>query len=212
MANAINELSGTFRDSTGKGASHRLRRAGLLPGIVYGQTKTALSVAVSPKETAKILLGPLRRNVMIHLNLEDKKGVNTKTVMVRDLQIDPVRRNPIHIDFVEIDPTKPVSVPVPLSLTGKSKSVVAGGKIEQVHHTLRVKVLPAEIPEKIVIDVTDLEFGTTPASAVVLPKGVSLADAPSMAVLTIKIPREEKEEAPVAAAAPAATPAAPAAS
>jgi large subunit ribosomal protein L25 len=212
MTNAINELSGVLRETSGKGPTHRLRAAGLMPAIVYGGGKGATAVAISPKEATKMLLGPLRRNILIHLNLTDEKGAakKTKTVMVRDLQVDPIRRNLLHIDFVETSAKEPVAVNVPLVTFGKSKSVTAGGKLDQIRHTIRVKVLPGDIPEKIELDVTDLEFGSTPASAVKLPKGVTLVDAPNTAVVTIKIPRADKDEEAAAGGAPAA--AAPAAS
>lgn len=206
MANPINELSGILRSSTGKGPSHRLRQAGLLPAIVYGNGKNATSVAISPKETTRALQSPLRRNVMIHLNLQDENGQNpfVKTVMVRDLQIHLTKRHLTHVDFVEINANEPVVVSVPLSLFGKSKSVVAGGKLDQIRHAIRVNVLPAEVPAKIELDVTELGFGSTPASAIVLPLGVSLADPAATPVVSIKIPRAEKEED----AKPGATPAA----
>lgn len=208
MTNAINELPATLRTSTGKGPSHKLRHAGLVPAIVYGGGKKATSVAVPPKETTKLLMTPLRRNVMVHLNLKNEKGTTlpTQTVMVRDLQIDPVRRNLIHVDFVEINPKEPVAVHVPLFLFGKSKAVVEGGKLDQIKQSLHVKVLPGNVPEKIELDVTDLGFGSTPASVVKLPKGVSLVDLPSTSIISIKIPRAEKEETPVVAAVAAAAP------
>ncbi len=213
MANPINELSGILRSSTGKGPSHRLRQAGLLPAIVYGNGTESTSVAVSPKETTKALQSPLRRNVMIHLNLQDENGqnANTKTVMVRDLQKHPVKRHLTHVDFVEINANEPVAVNVPLSLFGKSKSVVAGGKLDQIRHTIRVNVLPAEVPEKIELDVTELAFGSTPASAIILPQGVSLFDPPGTPIVTIKIPRADKDDETAAAGTPAVA-AAPAAS
>ena len=102
MSNPINELSGSVRDSHGKGPARVLRQSGQVPGVVYGKGSKALSVAIDPKVATKMLLSPLKRNVMIHLNLENQ---TTKTVMVKDLQIDPVRRNLTHIDFIEIDPS-----------------------------------------------------------------------------------------------------------
>lgn len=206
MSNTITELSGSVRVETGKGATHRLRRLGNVPAVVYGGGKEALSVSVSPKEATKILQGPLRRNVMIHLNLEGVKAgkTETKTVMVRDVQIDPVRREMTHLDFVEVDAKSPISVHVPLILFGKSKSVQAGGQLDQIKHTLKVKVLPGEVPHKLELDVSELEFGSTPASAVVLPKGVELDEGPMNTVVSIHMPRAEKEETPAAGAAPAA--------
>lgn len=196
MSNSTTELSGILRGSTGKGPSHRLRHAGLLPAIVYGKEKEATAIAISPKETTKALQSPLRRNIMMHLHLQNENGteVKSKTVMVRDIQIHPTKRSLTHIDFVEINIDEPVAVNVPLFLFGKSTSVVAGGKLDQIRQRILVNVLPTAIPEKIELDITDLPFGSTHASAVNLPAGVTLADAPNTPVVTIKIPRADKEE------------------
>lgn len=207
MANAITELEGFLRLDTGKGPSRKLRMAGHIPAVVYGGGSKALAVAVSPKESTKILQGPLRRNVMIHLNLEqsDGTGRETKTVMVRDLQIDPVRRNLTHLDFVEINAKEPIEVSVPLILIGKSKSVLAGGQLDQIKHALKIKVMPSDVPVKFELDITDLEFGSTPASAIKLPAGCELAEAELNTVVSIHVPREDKNAAVAAdAAAPAA--------
>lgn len=200
MTNPINELSGVLRSTSGKGPSHRLRKTGLMPAVVYGGGQNASSVAVHPREMAKLLKGPLRRNVMIHLNLEDETGApqQTKTVMVRDVQVHPVKRSLTHVDFLEVDAQRPVAVSVPLIFFGKSKAVTAGGFLDQVSKTLKIRTLPGAIPEKIEIDVTELPFGATHAKQIRLPAGIELVDAPETTILTIRIPKAE--EATVAAA------------
>lgn len=196
MANPEKNLNGTIRESSGKGSARKLRKADLIPAVVYSGGKEVLSFSTSPRETTKILLGPLRRNTLIHLELNDKAGksVAKKTVMVRDLQIDPVMRTLQHIDFAEIDIKKPVSVMVPIALTGKSKTVVAGGQLEQVRHKIKVKCLPTLVPHKIDLDITDLPFGTTHSSDVTLPKNIELAEPPSYSLVTIRHPRGADDE------------------
>ncbi len=209
MSNNFYELFAEFRGQTGKGPSHRLRKAGQIPAIVYSGGKEATSIAVSPKDATRMLKGPLRRNQMIHLHLTDSTAGKalTKTVMVRDLQIDPVRRDLKHVDFIEVNPKLPMKVAIPLILIGKSTAVTTGGgKLDQIKRAIHVRVLPGEIPEKVELDVTDLKFGSTHASEVKLPSGVALEEDPLEAVVTIRIPKAEKEEAeatPVAGAAPA---------
>ena len=210
MANAITELDGFLRQSTGKGSSRKLRKSGFIPAVVYGGGSEALAVAVSPKESTKILQSPLRRNVMIHLNLAEGEGrkSETKTVMVRDLQIDPVMRNLTHLDFVQINAKEPIEVAIPLILFGKSTSVLGGGQLDQIRHTLKVKVMPSDIPVKFELDITDLEFGSTPASAVKLPAGVELAENELNTVVSIHVPREDKTAAAATTEAAAGAPAA----
>lgn len=215
MANAITEMDGFLRRDTGKGPSRKLRKSGFIPAVVYGGGAEALAVAVSPRESTKILQGPLRRNVMIHLNLDhsDGKDRETKTVMVRDLQIDPVKRNLTHLDFVEINAKEPIEVAVPLILFGKSKSVLSGGQLDQIKHSLKVRVMPSNVPVKFELDITNLEFGSTPASAVALPSGCELAENELNTVVSIHLPREDKTASAetTAASTPAAGGAAPAA-
>lgn len=207
MKNKANVIHAQVRSTAGKGSARKDRRAGLLPAIVYSGGRDASSICVYPREIGKLLHSPLRRNVLIELDVKDENGkdLKPKTVMVRDLQVHPVKRDLLHMDFVEIDPTQPVTVKVPIQLTGKSKAVTAGGKLEQVLHQLSVKSLPADIPASIAIDITDLKMGSTHASDLEIPAGLELATSSKAAILNIKIPKSaEEEEAAEAAAAEAA--------
>lgn len=193
------ELSAEVRDGRGKGPSRRLRKEGKLPGVVYFKGSAATSVMMEPKAFVKALMGPLRRNQLIELKL----GSDMKTVMVRDIQIDPIRRNPTHVDFWQVDPQVPVVVSVPLRTTGKSKAVVLGAKLDIVTRNVRVRVLPGSVPEKIEVDVTDLEQGAFRAKDLPMPEGCALAEAEHLTVLTVSRPRADRDEA-VEGAAPAA--------
>jgi large subunit ribosomal protein L25 len=109
--------------------------------------------------------------------------------MVRDLQKNVVRRDVTHVDFIKVSDDSPVKVSVPFITHGRSKSVVAGGKLSVTARSIRMNVVPSKIPEKIVYDVTDTPFGTIRAGAVELPEGCELFDDPHTAMLTIKTPR-----------------------
>lgn len=191
MKNQANVIHAQIRTSTGKGAARKARKAGYLPCVVYAGGRDAQSVAVFPKEISKLLHSPMRRNVLIELDVKDAAGkdLEPKTVMVRDLQIDPIRRELIHLDFVEVDPKNTVDVDVPLHTFGKSKAVTAGGKLEQATHQLKIRALPTQIPANIEIDITDLKMGSTHASDIKLPSDVELVTNPSAAVINIKVPK-----------------------
>jgi large subunit ribosomal protein L25 len=147
----------------------------------------------------------LRRNVLIELEIE---GQATRHVMVRDLQKHPVRRDMVHVDFVQVDPTKEVIVEVPVGLQGRSVSVVAGGKLEQVRRYVTVSCLPTVIPAQVDVDITNLPFGSTRTANITLPDGLTLQDDPELPVITIKTPRGKLEgEEEEGEAAPAAAPA-----
>jgi large subunit ribosomal protein L25 len=203
------KIEGTIRTEHGKGAARRARNADLVPGVVYGAGET-LGVTVSPKALTKALTGPLRRNELLELSLKDAAGkVTTKFVMVKELQAHPVRRTAVHVDFLEVRKDKPVVAAIPIVLTGKSKAATAGAAQRLISRVLRVSVLPESIPEQITFDTTEAGFGVIRAKAVTLPKGLTLVDPPDFPVLSLKMPRGDKEEA--VAATPAAAAAAPAA-
>jgi large subunit ribosomal protein L25 len=197
------------RLETGKGPSRRLRMADELPAVLYARGQDTVPIIVSPKETTKILRGPLKRNAIIELAIEgDSKK---RIVMVKERQIHPTKRGLSHVDFVEVDLKRPVTISVPVKLSGKSESVTLGGKLDHVLQKMRVSCLPGEIPEFIHVDVTDLPFGSTHTKDVLLPEGLKNAEKPRVVVLTIKKPRgatkEEGENAPAAAPKAAAAPA-----
>jgi large subunit ribosomal protein L25 len=180
------------RMKTGKGPSRRLRMQDELPAVLSSKGQDALPLIVSPKETTKILRGPLKRNAIINLAIEGE--AKERTVMLKERQIHPTRRVLTHVDFVEVDLKKPVSISVPLTLSGKSESVVLGGKLDHVLQKLRISCLPANIPEFIDVDVTNLLFGSTHTKDINLPEGIKLAEKPRVVVLTIKRPRGATKE------------------
>jgi large subunit ribosomal protein L25 len=205
-------MEGQLRTGHGKGASRRLRQADQVPAVVYGQGNGAMNVAVSPKALIKALTGSLRRNQLIELSLKsvDGKDAGKKLVMVKDLQAHPVRRTPMHVDFLEVKAGQPVVVRIPVEVTGKSKAAVAGARVQLCSRDLAVAVAPEAVPAKIVIDTTECDFGVVRAKAVPLPAGVALACDPEFPVVSLRMPRGEKDEAAAtpAAGAAAAAPAA----
>ncbi len=201
-------LEAILRTGHGKGASRRVRAAGHVPAIVYARGKPTLSIAVGPKELTKALMGPLRRNVLLGLNI---KGEGSRTVMVQDLQTHPVKRVATHVDFIEVAPDARVPVRIPIEVTGKSKAVGQGAKLTLISRTVTLEAAVNDVPEKVVFDVTDEGFGVIRAKQIKLPAGTSLVDAPDTPLISLKIPRGDKEEEAAAAAAPAAEGAAPAA-
>jgi len=185
-----NILTAQKRQVLGKGPSRRLRMDNQLPAVVYAKGKETVSIIIDPRQTTKLLMGPLRRNVVIKLDVE---GQNSN-VMVRERQIHPTRRSLTHVDFVEIDLNKPVVVSVPVTLSGKSEAVTLGGKLDHVLHKMKISCLPANIPEIINVDISDLSFGSTHAENINLPEGLCCAEKPRVVVLTIKKPRGAAKE------------------
>ncbi|HXW59936.1 MAG TPA: 50S ribosomal protein L25 [Myxococcota bacterium] len=208
-----NILTASIRQNLGKGPARRMRMNEQVPAVVYRKGKESIPIVIGQRQTTRLLLGPFRRNVVINLEIENDSQKN-RLVMVKERQIHPVRRNLTHVDFVEIEANKPVTVAVPLKLGGKSEAVTLGGKLDHVLAKMKVSCLAANIPEFIDVDISNLSFGSTHTKDIPLPAGLKLAEKPRVVVLTIKKPRgAAKEEeaskegaaakpAPAAAAAP----------
>jgi large subunit ribosomal protein L25 len=198
-------IEATIRTANGKGAARRLRAAEQVPAIVYSKGKTAEAVSVEPKALAKALLGAKRRNQLIELQVKDEAGkaIGSRFVMTREVQIHPVRRSAVHVDFLEVNPETPIHAKVPLETTGKSKAVVNGARMQIVLRTLNVLVKPGQIPEKISFDTTECGIGVVRAGAVSMPAGVKLLDDAEQPVLSLRMPRGEKPAEEAAPAAPA---------
>ena len=202
-------LEGVRRSQFGDGNAGRLRRTGQIPAILYGgDTREAEPIAVDPKALVKILHSDSGANTLIALKIE---GAGDSRVLLREYQVHPVTRELLHADFYRVAMDRVLRVTVPVHLTGEAKGVKAqGGMVDFVHRELVVECLPADIPEHITVDVTEL----------MLHDGVRVRDLPAgkwkpvsdadMLIVHVVAPKVEVAPEPVeAAAAPAAAPAEP---
>jgi large subunit ribosomal protein L25 len=148
----VSELSGSLRTSVGKKDAKALRDADLVPCVLYGQgTQTHFSARKIDIE--RLVFTP----EVYQVNL-DIDGVKSKAI-IQDIQQNPINGSVRHIDFFQLDETKPVKVGLPIRLTGASRGVLAGGKLLQVFRRLTVIGLPSALPDAITIDITKLRIG-----------------------------------------------------
>ena len=152
-------LQARRRVGHGKGAGRRVRANGLIPAVVYGQGQEPVSVALDPKAVKAILMSPKRRNTTFQLEVDG--GETTALCRIGEIQKHPAKRTLVHCDIVRLDPARPLKAKVPLALVGKSKAEVVGGKIRFVVREVVVEALPAEVPERIDVDVTKVGVGHT---------------------------------------------------
>ncbi len=196
------------RQSATKGETGRIRRAGKVPAVFYGPGKIGQRVCVDAREF-RMKLDGLEGSHLIQL-LSPMAELNEKTVLLKEVQRHPVSSAPMHIDFLEVDVTKPITVTVPLHFVGKAQGVTAGGLLQSLRREVTVECLPREIPDFIQFDVTSLALHDTVHIAdLVLPPGVKAVYDTNDAVVTIASPVAEAK--PTAAEAEAATAAATAA-
>jgi len=195
------------RESLGKNASRRLRHEGLIPAIVYGAKKETVPVIVDPKKILEIIHSESGVNTIFQLNLAEKEA--RRHVMIKEYQVDPVKGNLIHTDFVRIQMDEVIEVDVPVQVTGEAAGVkLDGGILDHVTRQVRVASLPADIPDHIAIDVTPLKIGDA-LRVSDLPKSdkYRILSDPDLTLVVVSPPAKEEV---VAAAAAEAAPAAPA--
>ncbi len=192
------------REAFGKNAARRLRYAGRIPAVVYGDQGPALPVIVDPKEVLRVLRSDAGQNAIFNLEI---KGKAPARVMLRDWQLDPIKGNLLHVDLVRIGRDHKLKVRVPIHVTGEAKGVkVQGGVFEFALREVEVECLPDDIPETLTIDVTELTIGKNlrVSDLPLGPKVKVLTDANRVVahVVTLKA-EEEKPAEEVAEAAPA---------
>jgi len=195
------DLTAERRTERRKAAAERLRRAGRIPAVLYGEGDPLL-LSVSPKELQAAL--GAGENVIINLQVKMDGGVETRKVLVKELQTDPVWGRPLHADFLGISMTREIVVKVPVELTGTPVGVAAkGGILEHALWELEVKCLPAAIPDRITLDVSGLDLGDAlHVKDLKVPEGAAVETDPDQVVAMVSAPRVEAEE-PVAPEAPA---------
>jgi large subunit ribosomal protein L25 len=206
MARAIT-IAAEPRVLRGKNEARRLREKGLIPAIVYGAFKEPMSVAVSPKAIERVLHSKSGHNTIFDVGVE---GGETTPAMVVDWQYDPVKDTLLHVDLKRIDLTKRITVSVPVVTQGESKGVKQqDGLLELVTREVTIECLPDDIPERFVLDVTELMMGQSiRAGDIVLPPGTKLMSAPENVIAHVVALRQIEEpvaaaETPEAAATPA---------
>ena len=185
------------RDPKGKGGARRARRAGQLPGVVYGEGRPPRHVAVGMREFVRAVEHGAR---VLDLDLE---GVGASRVLLKDLQYDALGRRMVHADFLRLHPEHELTIGIPLDLIGTPKGIADGGILTVLREVVQIRCLPTHIPEKIEVQMAPLGLGESlHPRDVELPPNVALAEDPDDVLLTISVPRgiETDEDADEAAA------------
>ena len=200
----VGKLTVSLRECSGKGGSRKLRADGKVPGVCYGASVDGriepLPITVDVKQLRGALDPVRKRNTVISLTIEGGAATRSLHALVKDVQVDALRRDVTHVDLLAIDPDKEVRAEVPLEFTGKPKGAIDGGQIRIVLRSLTVRAKPSDIPVKLVVDVSPLEIGDViHVSAIELPAGVASVTGRDLAVVTCAAPEEEKVAATEAA-------------
>ncbi|NOZ79208.1 MAG: 50S ribosomal protein L25 [Acidobacteria bacterium] len=188
------------REGLGKEAVRKLRQIGKIPGVVYGGNKEPFPIAVDRHSVQELLRQEAGENTIFLLKLKGAK--QQRRAMIREIQIDPMTRDFIHIDFIRVTRGQKLTVSVPVELVGDCAGVRHGGVLEFSTREISMEVLPRELPEKITVDISEIDIDqnvTIEDLMDLMPKSARVLEDPGRVVVTIGAPRaaavEEEEEA-----------------
>src|SRR6476646_8343972 len=204
----VKELKATARPKSGKGAARAERRAGRIPGVIYGNNLPPLTISVDDKELRQRILAGRFLTTLFEIDLDGKKHL----LIPRDFHLDPVRDFPVHVDFMRLGEGATIRVSVPLRVVGAETAPVIkrGGTVNIVTHTIDLECAVDNIPQYIEADVSSLEISySLHLSDVKLPTGVKALSREDATLVTIVPPSGYAEEQKAAAAGAAAAAAAP---
>ena len=187
-------LTAEIRDGVGKEKARKIRARGLVPAIFYGPRSKTIPLVVDPKELAKALHTEAGENVLINLEIRKGDQADRKVVMVKDIQIDPLKRTALHTDFYEVAMDEMVIVEVPIHLLGKPEGIKMGGILEQIRRVIEVQCLPTDIPKSIDVDVSSLKIGDSiHVQDLQVEKGKILSET-NFTIVTVVPPVVEEEK------------------
>ena len=196
MAGERVKLQVKERDSRGSAEARRLRREGLIPGVLYGNGKQPHAICIPERELRRVLTGPGGLHAILDVLLEGEN--TTHASILKDFQQDPIRGHISHVDLQEVRLDQPIQASVTVQLTGEPEGVKEGGVLSQVQREINVEALPMEIPEHIELDVSGMAIGDTLRLADLSEReGVKYLDDPEETVLaTVTLPTRVEEPEP----------------
>ncbi len=181
------------RETPGSRASARLRRTGVIPGVLYGRGKKPHAIAVDERVLRGVLSGPHGRHAILDVVLEGQK--TTHASILKDFQVDPIRGRITHFDLHEVRLDQTITAQVAIELVGESPGVKLGGVLSALVREVSVEALPLEVPDRLELDIGETEIGATLRVADLrAPEGVRILDDPDTVVVSVAAPRAVEVE------------------
>jgi len=197
MATQTPEITITVeaREGRGTGEAGRMRNQGRVPSVLYGGDKPPVAISVDEHAVQEILKGAAGENTIFLLKL---KGTDEERLaMIKELQVDRISGKFIHIDFIRITRGHKLTVKMPVELVGDCVGVRNGGRVDFVSREIEIEILPREMFDKFVLDITNLEVGELLKVADLasqLPENASFLDDENRVICVVEIPRVIEEE------------------
>ena len=183
-------LEAQKREASGKGAARGMRRAGNLPGVLYGRKNEVIPIQINARGFRDFLQN-YGENAFINLEIADH---GTENVMVKEIQRDPVSNQLLHTDLLRISMDEPITSAVPITLIGAAPGIQEGGILEFPHRQLTLYCLPTLLPDEIEVDISELEIDDRRSvEDISLPEGIEIIDDPNTRIVAVVPPRIEEE-------------------
>jgi large subunit ribosomal protein L25 len=186
-------LAAELREDTGKSFNKKLRRQGMVPAVVYKAKKPSTNIQVKVSDFSKALKTSAGENVVIKLDIKSDSKKDERTVIIKEIQHEPLKGDVLHIDFNQISLTEVMKFNVPVIAKGEAVGVkVDEGVLSHVVRELEVECLPTDIPESFEVDVTEMKIGDAiKASDIKIPEGIKLLTDPEAVLVTVEPPIKE---------------------
>lgn len=183
------DLKGTLRPDLGKKGSKQVRKNEAVPCVLYGNGVEKIHFSVTERDLGTVLYTP---NVyLVNLDLDGKKY----TGVMREIQFHPVTDVPLHVDFINVVEDKPVTIELPVILTGNSEGVKQGGKLQLVTRKVKVSALAKDLPDNLTVDVTNLGLGKTVYVKELNFANIRIITPGTVTVCRVKTTRASREQA-----------------
>jgi len=193
------------RTQSRRNGARKLRAAGRVPAIIYGQQAKPQNIELSAKEFGDLIHHSASENLLVDLSVESDARAK-RLALVQEIQHHPLDGDVLHVDFHEVTENEKVVIMVPLETSGEAAGVKnSGGVLEHVVFKVKVRALPKDLPEQLIVDVTSLELGKSiHLGDIKAPAGVEILGDKHISVISVAMPRTEEEEATTTAEGEAA--------
>jgi large subunit ribosomal protein L25 len=183
-------LEAQKREASGKGAARGMRRAGHIPGVLYGRKNEVIPIQIDTRGFQDFLQN-YGENAFINLEIADH---GTEDVMVKEIQRDPVSNQLLHTDLLRISMDEPITAAATIVLVGSAPGIQEGGILEFPHRQLTLHCLPTVLPEEIEVDISELEIDDRlSVEDISLPEEIEILDDPHTRIVAVVPPRIEEE-------------------
>lgn len=187
-------LNAAVREGRGKGAARSLRREGKIPAVMYGGGQDNLSLSLDPNEFRKATDPDKKWNTFFSVTVKGNDGEKLETCVLTDVQVDSIRRDVLHVDFMRVNPDEDVVRKIPVRFTGRSVGVVKGGKLKTFRRTVRVAAKPVNIPVELVVDITPVDSGESLRMKDVETLTGRLMENPEHRLCFVELPKAKQED------------------